>query len=83
MHNELRYYLTMMLDCMTPETEDDDNVFVPSYIITATKLPTGAIEIAVNDKNIKEKLEYILDAYDEDMRLKTNQQVIMQNVMIV
>lgn len=58
-------------------------VFKPQYIVTAVKLPTGAIEIAVNHDKIAEKIDYILNAYDEDMRLKTNTDIVMSNIMIV
>lgn len=80
MINEIRYYLEQVLACMEP---NDENAFVPQYIITAVKLPTGAIEIAINDKNIKEKIEYILSAYDDNMYLKTNPEICMQNIMVV
>ena len=82
MENEIRYYLRQILACMTHEDEGDE-VFEPQYIVTAVKLPTGAIEIAMNNTCIKEKIEYILEAYDEDMRLKTNTDIVMQNVMVV
>lgn len=81
MENEIRYYLKQILMCM--EGEEDAEPFVPSFIITAVKLPTGAIELATNDKFIKEKIEYILEAYDEEMCLKTNNDIRMVNIMIV
>lgn len=77
MENEIRFYLKAIKE---PIASGD---FTPSYIVTAVKLPTGAIEIAVNDKNIVEKIDYILNAYDDDMRLKTNTDIVMQNIMIV
>lgn len=79
MENEIRYYLGQIKKAM----EAEENAFEPQYIITAVKLPTGAIEIAVNNKEIAKKIEYILEAYDGDMHLKTNQDIIMQNIMIV
>lgn len=82
MENEIRYYLKQMRACMEPE-EGFEKVFEPTYLITAVKLPTGAIELAVNNSNIKEKIDYILEAYDEDMRLKTNPAVVMENIMVV
>lgn len=82
MENEIRYYLKQMLACMEPE-EGFEEVFKPTYLITAVKLPTGAIELAVNNTNIKEKIEYILEAYDEEMHLKTNPAIVMQNIMVV
>ena len=83
MENEIRYYLKQLKACMTPEDPSDEAVFKPQYIITAVKLPTGAIEIAVNNTMIAEKIDYILGAYDDEMRLKANPEVVMQNVMIV
>lgn len=77
MENEIRFYLNAIKE---PIEEGD---FEPSYLITAVKLPTGAIEIAINDKNILEKINYILEAYDEDMKLKSNPEISMSNMMIV
>lgn len=78
MENEIRFYLGQIKEAMSSEEQ-----FVPQYLITAVKLPTGAIELAVNTQNIAEKIDYILDAYDADMRLKTNSDIVMQNIMIV
>lgn len=77
MENEIRYYLGLVKKSIEEEQ------FVPQYIVTATQLPTGAIEVAVNNSNIKEKIEYILEAYDDNMHLKTNDKIVMQNLMIV
>ncbi len=82
MENEIRYYLKQMLACMEPE-EGFEETFKPTYLVTAVKLPTGAIELAINNTNIKEKIEYILEAYDEEMCLKTNPAIMMQNIMVV
>lgn len=79
MENELRYYLKQMQEAL----KNDQEVFVPTYLVTAVKLPTGAIELAVNTENIPEKIEYILDAYDENMALKTNSDIIMVQMMVV
>lgn len=57
--------------------------FVPTHIITVVKLPTGAKEIAINTSNIEDKIDYILDAYDDEMKLKTNQNISMCNILIV
>lgn len=81
MENEIRYYLKQIKACMEPE--EGTECFKPQYIITAVKLPTGAIELAVNNDKIAEKIDYILGAYDEDMRLKTNPEIVMQNLMVV
>ena len=54
-----------------------------SKIVTAVKLPTGAIEIAVNDQCLEQKLEYILRAYDDQMRLNTNKEIAMIEAIVV
>jgi hypothetical protein len=41
----------------------------PSIIITVVLLPTGAKEVIVNHEFITQKIEYILEAYDDDLRL--------------
>jgi hypothetical protein len=92
MEHEIRFYLKRILEAMqTYETEENTEngtneakpSFVPQYIVTAVKLPTGAIEIATNNSHIKEKIEYILESYDDEMRLKTNEEVVMCNIMVV
>ena len=77
MQNELRYYLEVI------EESIDKGEFKPTYIVTAVKLPTGAIELAVNTTAIPEKINYILEAYDEEMHLKTSTDIVMQNIMVV
>ena len=87
--NELRFYLGLIKDAMKPKVVDAGDTdstaapFKPTYIVTAVKLPTGAIELAVNNVNIAEKIDYILEAYDDQMRLKTNQDIIMTQIMVV
>ena len=80
--HEIRTYLKIMYNSMNAEGEGMES-FKPTYFITAIKLPTGAIELAINTENIKEKIEYVLDAYDENMCLKVNPSIVMQNLMVV
>lgn len=68
---------------ITGEFIYNEEAFKPSYIVTAVQLPTGAIEIATNTECIAEKIDYILNAYDEDMHLKANTEIKMLDVMIV
>ena len=61
MEHEIRYYLKQMKALMAEPEEGENRVpFKPSYFVTAVKLPTGAIELAVNTENISEKIDYIL-----------------------
>lgn len=80
MENEIRYYLNAIKSAIT---NPDGEHFEPTYIVTAVKLPTGAIELAVNNTNIVEKIDYILEAYDEGMHLKTNPAIEMVQLMVV
>lgn len=41
-----------------------------SLVVTVVKLPTGALEVITNTQFLIEKIRYILDAYDENLRLK-------------
>lgn len=84
MEHEIRFYLKQIKKAMADPAEGKTKEpFKPVYIVTAVKLPTGAIELAVNTSEIESKIDYILEAYDEDMRLKTNPEVVMHNIMIV
>lgn len=84
MENEIRYYLRQIKAAMAEPTEDEQReAFKPQYLVTAVRLPTGAIELAVNNQNIADKIDYILEAYDDDMRLKTNTSIKMENILIV
>lgn len=81
--NELRYYLRAMKNLMEQTPEEDIEPFKPTYMVTAVKLPTGAIELAINNANIPAKIDYILEAYDDNMRLKSNPEIVMQQLMVV
>lgn len=85
MENEIRYYLNQIREAMKEPTEADAGrvPFVPKYIVTAVKLPTGAVELATNNENIAAKIDYILEAYDDNMKLKTNPEVEMMNLMVI
>ena len=88
MDNEIRFYLNVMKRMLADLSEGDidagiDEQFKPTYIVTAVKLPNGAIELAVNNTGIAEKIDYILDAYDDNMRLKTNPAIEMVQLMVV
>ncbi len=44
-------------------------------LVTLVKLPTGAIEVITNSQNIRSKIEYLNEAYDEEFKLKSNPEV--------
>ena len=39
-------------------------------LVTVVELPTGALETEVNNQFLVEKIRYILDTYDDDLKLK-------------
>jgi len=78
MENEIRFYLTKIKEAMEGEEK-----FAPTHLVTATKLPSGSVEIAINTDKIPEKIDYILAVYDEEMRLKSSQGVVLVQLMVV
>lgn len=78
--DELRAFIQGVYNELVDTPEEECNL---SYVVTATQLPSGAIEIATNTEFLVSKLNYILQAYDLDMKLKTNPQIQMLDVMIV
>jgi hypothetical protein len=52
-------------------------------LVTAVRLPTGAIETITNTEYIPEKLGYLTNAYDDRFRLKVNPEVKIVGYMIV
>lgn len=84
MENEIRYYLKQIKNLMAaPEEGENREPFKPSYLVVATRLPSGAIELQVNTQEIASKIDYILDAYDQGMHLKTNTSIRIENILIV
>ena len=82
--NEIRYYLCAIKNLLEQTLEEEDiEPFKPTYLITAVKLPTGAIELAINNDNIPAKIDYILEAYDDEMKLKSNSEIVMLQLMVV
>ena len=79
MENEMRFYLKKIRQTIVSEKND----YKPTYFITAVRLPSGAIELAINTTDIVEKIDYILEAYDSEMRLKTNTEITMEQLMVV
>ncbi|KIL35159.1 hypothetical protein SD71_16160 [Cohnella kolymensis] len=56
---------------------------VPEVLVTAVRLPTGAIETITNTQQLPEKIEYISKSYDDDFRLKANPSVQIVGYMLV
>ena len=44
----------------------------PIVFVTVVSLPTGAFETIINHENIEEKIDYILNVYDENLIMKNN-----------
>lgn len=56
---------------------------VLKVLTVAVLLPSGAIEVITNTDKLAEKIEYYLDAYDEDFRLKSNPEIKIVGYMLV
>jgi hypothetical protein len=52
-------------------------------LVTAVRLPSGATEIIINTEELKTKIEYIKNAYDDDMRLKANKEISIVDYMVI
>jgi hypothetical protein len=55
----------------------------PTVLVTAVRLPSGAIETAENREFLNDKIQYILGAYDKDFKLKSNPAIEIVGYMIV
>jgi len=52
-------------------------------MVVAVKLPTGVVELIINTEDIENKVKYYLNAYDMDMKLKTNPEVSIVGCLFV
>lgn len=52
-------------------------------IVTVVLLPSKVPEVIVNYEGLEEKAEYIKNAYDENLRLKTNQDIVLIDIIVI
>lgn len=52
-------------------------------IVTCCKLPSGAIETLVNYQDLESKKNYLLNAYDNNLRLKTMQDIVLLDCIVI
>ena len=50
---------------------------------TACVLPSGAVEIITNYDRLDEKFEYLINAYDDNLRLKTMKDIKLLDCMVI
>lgn len=62
---------------------DVKSVTAPEVLVTAVKLPTGAIETIVNTTKLGDKINYLVEAYDDNFVLKNNSNVRIVGYMLV
>jgi hypothetical protein len=60
-----------------------EEVEEPRMLSVAIQLPTGAVEVITNYENLDDKLDYYLNAYDVEFRLKANNEVRLIDFMLV
>jgi len=54
-----------------------------TQMIISVKLPTGAKEMIINTQDIPNKYQYYINAYDDDMKLKTCPSIQIVGCMFV
>ena len=57
-----------------------DDLLETAKICLAIKMPDGSTELIIN-QNAKTKIDYIRNAYDEDLKLKNNGEIQIVNYM--
>lgn len=61
----------------------DGRLDLLKVLTVAVRLPNGAIEVITNTSEIPSKINYYLNAYDEDFKLKSNPEVQIVGYMLV
>ena len=51
-------------------------------IITVVKLHTGALETLINSSELESKKEYLLNAYDNELKLKTFREIELIDIIV-
>lgn len=62
---------------------DYNNVVRIKMIVTAIQLPSGSIEIIINNDDLENKYMYIIETYDENMCKYDNENVRIVDWMIL
>lgn len=52
-------------------------------IITTCKLPSGSVEVLINYQKLEEKKDYLLNAYDDNLKLKTMQDIKLLDLIVI
>jgi hypothetical protein len=55
----------------------------PQLLVAAVKLPSGAIEVITNTQDLQSKIDYYLNAYDDEFRLKANPNVQIVEFILI
>lgn len=63
--------------------EDFKKAGCVSTIVVVVLLPTGAKELIINNDHIANKFEYYCSAYDDNMKLRYNSDVSIENWLFI
>lgn len=63
--------------------EDKLNKVDKICIVTVGLLPGGAVEVITNYQNLEVKRDYLLNAYDEELKLKTMQEIKLLDCIVI
>ena len=64
-------------------SKENDATIYSTNGTSTTQITVTPTMAKVNDKEIASKIDYILEAYDDDMHIKTNTSIVMHNIIIV
>lgn len=75
--------LTAVREAFLANYEANKGSMLDCTLVVAVHLPTGATDIIVSSYEVEEKMEYYLNSYDHEFRLKTNPKVKVTGFMLV
>jgi hypothetical protein len=74
-----------MLECKQDLIDKVEKIGIEnlSVIVTVVELPSGAKEVLVNYQKLPEKISYLKDAYNDNLTLKTKEDIILLDCIIL
>lgn len=73
--NRLNIFKNILEDMISGQT----NVKI---IILVIELPSGALEVITNSENLIDKMQYIINTYDDRLHMKSNQDIRIADYII-
>lgn len=61
----------------------DSGMIPMSLIVTVVLLPSGAKEVITNSQRLDEKIKYLMEAYDENLHLRSCPEIQLLDCIIL